>query len=808
MSRHRFQGFLPSQRTAPRPPKVTGKMTRAMQARALTLDEIGPIPPRLGPVLAQALKFADANDLPHALQKFSECATLDHGAYAMHRAVLIFGSDAAQRAYFMLKQAERPPAPEMLASYRKMAVDLSEALCEVVPTSKAFHNYARFLHDDGLDAASVPLYEKAARLNREQVETWGNLGTAYLRLGQRADAERAWGKCVAFPAENASGMMAQAYIKIRRGEWAEGWRLLNKRWDDPTFTQTYGRKDLNARATAWHGEPLKKGESVYLHGEQGLGDHVMFARYIPELVKRGVPIAAFETRVALKGWFDACWLGCPVTVRDEGAMPAFTHHAPIMSLPGILGMDTIPPPLAPALPPVENRATCGTLRVGVVWRGTRGNIMDAQRSLPDECLAQLGSVTGIEWVPLLHDPSGENYLTAHVWIGDTVAEPPKFNDVLALAELMRTCDHVLTVDTLHAHLAGSLGVPSTVLHRYHREWRWGLDTTETAWYAGQRLVTCPSPDAWGEALREAVEHIKVVAASAVTAGDSSTLEPEPVPAVTTTPVSGAEVAVETPSTPGSGPHLRVGVQVEQVQGRWGKFWVNRLDAFVGRSLIEYGEFSKGEADLFGELVQPSWHVVECGANIGAHTRQLTMLAQHVTAYEPNPDNAELLRWNAPKAEVIEAAVGRTSGLVTIDAPDPTLPGNFGGLHVGVPGPTVPMVTLGASGDFLKLDVEGMELEILHGAPELMARRPIIYAEADSAGKAEPLLAWFASKGYRVWWHPVPLFTYNNFRANHVNVFGGVVSINVLAVPTERGLPVVASEHGLLDSSTTTMMLNA
>jgi hypothetical protein len=87
---------------------------------------------------------------------------------------------------------------------------------------------------------------------------------------------------------------------------------------------------------------------------------------------------------------------------------------------------------------------------------------------------------------------------------------------------------------------------------------------------------------------------------------------------------------------------------------------------------------------------------------------------------------------------------------------------------------------------IKVDVDGQELEILQGAEETIARcRPIIYVENDKPEEYPDLMPWLDRHGYRMYQHYAPLFNPHNFRSNPVNVFGGIVSAMILAVPTER-----------------------
>lgn len=344
--------------------------------------------PALATPLERALRALEEKDLPAALRHFGDCAEID----PTNKAVLHFGAEAVQRAYLNLRHQDPQPPADKLRQWRDIALTITRANFEAYPTdSVACHNVGKFIQDDGDEAGSIPWYRHAIQLKRDQVETWGNLGTALYGIGEVAEAERCWGKCVAFAAENASGALAQSYIWLRRGDFARGWPAMNARWQDHTFHSTYGRDDLSG--TPWTGQPLRKGHRLLVHGEQGLGDHVQFARYVPMLRERGLRIAAIETRPPLVRWFEAAMPGVPVVARDQ-PLPSYTHHVTLMSLPGILGVtDATCPPLAP---PVARATSGAPRRIGLTWFGTVGNPNDEVRSIPHAALAPLADIPGVK----------------------------------------------------------------------------------------------------------------------------------------------------------------------------------------------------------------------------------------------------------------------------------------------------------------------------------------------------------------------------------------------------------------------------
>jgi hypothetical protein len=109
------------------------------------------------------------------------------------------------------------------------------------------------------------------------------------------------------------------------------------------------------------------------------------------------------------------------------------------------------------------------------------------------------------------------------------------------------------------------------------------------------------------------------------------------------------------------------------------------------------------------------------------------------------------------------------------------------------GEDVPIITIDSLGlpslRFAKIDVEGMERDVLLGARATIQRlQPVLYIENDRFDRSEALLALLFELGYRVWWHPVPLFARDNFHNNPNNVFGNIVSLNILCLPRDMDAP--------------------
>ena len=242
----------------------------------------------------------------------------------------------------------------------------------------------------------------------------------------------------------------------------------------------------------------------------------------------------------------------------------------------------------------------------------------------------------------------------------------------------------------------------------------------------------------------------------------------------------------------------------------------KRDQYITRSLDLYGEFSELEARAFDQLLRANDVVVEAGANIGAHTVHIAKLVgarELVLAFELQRVIHELLCANVALNELFHvrpyrAALGRDVGNIKVPIVDYAGEINFGGISLSQSsaGEDVPLLALDSialpSLRMLKVDVEGMEAEVLSGARQTITKlRPILYVENDRRGHSEGLIRLIEELGYNMLWHQPRLFNPGNFANIQQNVFGGIVSINLLCFPKEMptdvsGLRPVAGPRGL------------
>jgi FkbM family methyltransferase len=226
------------------------------------------------------------------------------------------------------------------------------------------------------------------------------------------------------------------------------------------------------------------------------------------------------------------------------------------------------------------------------------------------------------------------------------------------------------------------------------------------------------------------------------------------------------------------------------------------DRYITRSLETYGEFSGAEWRLLAQMVKPGMTVVEIGANIGAHSVPLARACSPGPLYlfEPQQRVFQILCANLALNDVKNAiaypeACSDAHGFVVIPPLDYGAEFNFGGVSVQADGDGVsgqraratPLDSLNLNAcHVLKIDVEGFEPQVLRGAAETIRRfRPLLYVENDRVAHQQEVISLIDGMDYRLYWHTPPLFSPSNFNGCADDVFGQVVSVNMLGIPAER-----------------------
>lgn len=366
------------------------------------------------------------------------------------------------------------------------------------------------LCDAGRDLESAACLDAALRLHPGHPAALNNLGRALIKLGRPEEAERHFREAIAVQPDYANAHLNLGALlgdARRFDEAADCLRSAVRFAPDDALACFYlgmlqlitGRVDESWRTQwsgssprVWHGDPVGDA-TVIVYADQGLGDAILFARYLPLCAARArIMFAGPPALNRLISRLD----GVTGFLDGRPPFPEHTRYCPLTLLYRIFGagLGTVPArvPYLSAVPEDAERwrqrtASLAGLRVGLVWAGNPRYSSDRDRSLPFQQLAAALDLSGVALVSLQKGPAAGQIATTlysapavHDWM-DEVA------DLADTAALIETLDLVVGVDTAVVNLAGALGKPVWMLNRFASDWRWHLDREDSVWYPTMRI---------------------------------------------------------------------------------------------------------------------------------------------------------------------------------------------------------------------------------------------------------------------------------------------------------------------------------
>ena len=346
--------------------------------------------------------------------------------------------------------------------------DLESALLRAEQAASLAHNHAGAVNLVGIIYRELGLYDKA----REQFE-------AALEIDPKDGA-----------AQSNLGM-----LQLLEGDWPAGWANYEARRSDSAYKLPWG----GVNAPHWQGGSIN-GKRMIVLSEQGFGDTIQFARYLPILADNGADVHVAvqpELRDLIASVDERIHMIAPDT-----QVPSFDVQALLLSLPKALGIDSLgtvtgaPYLKAPAVKGALKKALEGLegLKVGLNWQGSAGHKEDFKRSISPDAFKDILGLDGVSFVSLNFGdgevPDGILDLSKHI---------KDFSDSAALVDSL---DLVISVDTASVHLAGALGKPCWALIPFVPDWRWQLDGETTPWYDSVKLYRQPGRGDWASVLEK------------------------------------------------------------------------------------------------------------------------------------------------------------------------------------------------------------------------------------------------------------------------------------------------------------------
>lgn len=411
------------------------------------------------------------------------------------------------RALVFLAGAERVglQTPDMLTNFAiglrrvgaiEAAIGRLDGIIAQAPTAEAHLTLANIYRDRCDFAPSLANYEAALALRPDFAKAHRGIGNLMRDMHRPQEALAAFERARVLAPNDADLVLDHAHAKLFAGDLVGGFRDYEYRWQS---RETGASRTLTE--PRWNGETAA-GRVLLIHGEQGFGDNIQFARFIDEAARR-VGRVVVEVRSPLVELMRRLETEKPITVVESGKPTGKVDlQIPMLSLPMAFGttLDTIPPPARFHLDPDRVAVWRERFRgegttIGLVWQGNPKARADVGRSPSFAALAPLLTLPQTRFVAL-QKTDGLDPLRRSAHADRILVPGDALGDFAETAHAIAALDAVVSSCTATLHLAASLGVPVYGMLKFNADWRW-LNAVDTSpWYPALRLFRQERPHDW------------------------------------------------------------------------------------------------------------------------------------------------------------------------------------------------------------------------------------------------------------------------------------------------------------------------
>jgi tetratricopeptide (TPR) repeat protein/polysaccharide pyruvyl transferase WcaK-like protein len=377
--------------------------------------------------------------------------------------------------------------------------------------AEAYNGLGNVLREQGKTEGAIETYSKALEMKPDFAEVHYNIGNALFDRGSLDEAVERCYKALSIKPDLAEAHWNMALALLAKGNFKQGWkkyewRLLKK-----------GATPASFPYPCWDGSSLN-GKTMLLYAEQGIGDEIMFASCLQEIIdgegscivecdKRLVPL--FSRSFPKAKNIERLGLNTPSTEVPSADVQIAIGSLPLFFRPSL---SSFPQRKAYLIADIQkvNRwrkefETLGRgLKIGISWRGGKGYVSRMRSTTLDQW-AGLFSIPEIYFINLQYGDCIAELEEIKEKLGTTVhhwedADPLK--DLDGFAAKIAALDLVISVDNSTVHMAGALGVPVWTLLPFNCDWRWMRGFEDTPWYPSMRLFRQTTPDDWKEVFEQ------------------------------------------------------------------------------------------------------------------------------------------------------------------------------------------------------------------------------------------------------------------------------------------------------------------
>ena len=380
------------------------------------------------------------------------------------------------------------------------AADCFRRALAIVPDLVEAHvNLGVVLHDQGHLEDAIRHARTAIRLNPKDAAAFNNLGTALRDAGHFDEAMESYATALALRPTLAEARHNAGLALLMRGDYGGGWTAYEWRWRCEGTQEGW----RNFPYPQWQGEDAAGG-AVVVWGEQGVGDKILYAGMIPDLLARGFGVV-METDQRLVALFERSFPGLKAVAKQNPPDAAtgradIRWHSPLASLGRWLRPDaaSFPQRTSYLVADEARRAHYRALLddagtgaaqgpvVGISWI-SRNPKIGVHKTLGLAQWAPILQIPGVRFVDLQYGDTAAERAAVEAELGVRIAHIPDLDlreDIDGVAALIAACDLVISVSTTTVHLAAGLGRPTWILvpAAAGNLWYWMRGSDHTPWY--------------------------------------------------------------------------------------------------------------------------------------------------------------------------------------------------------------------------------------------------------------------------------------------------------------------------------------
>jgi len=391
-----------------------------------------------------------------------------------------------------------------------LGINLLTTSLQIKPSSEVCCALGCAYKAEGFLDESNHFFEEGLKIHRTS-ELYNNLASNLSDHGQPEQALEFCEKALELEPDNGSALWNKALALLTQRKWPEAWKLHEYRFH-PNVATTSHRRAIDA--PLWEGQYVDR---LFIHGEQGIGDEIMFMSMLSEACERAKEVVVeVEPRL-----IELVERSFPNVAVYGNVQAVLAHEKPFDAVVamGSLGMffrqERTGFPGHSYLKADPERVEYWRRQfamqgprpfVGVSWQGGTIGTRIQQRSVMPANLkfAKKGTAISLQYGK---DAEAQAKEQGFLFYPESIGK-----DLDELAAMICACDMVVTVAQTVVHLAGALGVDTHVLTPKGSSWRYGQGTGyDMPWYGSVYLHRQTVDGSWANPLEAAKQAVNKVA---------------------------------------------------------------------------------------------------------------------------------------------------------------------------------------------------------------------------------------------------------------------------------------------------------